>query len=130
MTYKIIEDGINKGTVVVENGIAVNDMVSVMHYGSVYPTYYNAFKHFWGSPNDSFHSSGGGLLQHYIERGLYANIWRVINIAKHGTLGVIVCHIKDVYGRNLVVDINALRTIKEVQNKPSAIEIQIIKDNR
>lgn len=92
--------------------MGVGDIVRIKDNTYVWPTFQNAFKALWGKKSDDFHNICGQMLVDYNE-GLYGNIWTIVNIACHPWYdAIILCHLKDFSGRNILVGLNGLELVK------------------
>lgn len=123
MTYHI-----NGRSVFVSKGVSIGDLVKITNFGHLYTTYYKAFEYFWGSKHDDFHDSKGHLMKpnYWDKNSFIKNIWKVVNIAKHGTQDEFICHLCDYYGRNLVMGLKGLTIIREGKKRKTALTLTII----
>lgn len=98
------------------NGIKIGDIVEVTKFGDVYPTYRDAFMMLWGDCVDSFHNYAGSLIHDYI--GIYGNRWIVKNLCVHrNTSNTVLLHLKDRVGRNMLIELTAVKKIKNCSPK-------------
>lgn len=111
-----------------KHNVAIGDIVKITVFGQIYSTYHRAFKCFWGDENDGFHSRGGLKLRPYITNGLYSNIWKVVGIGSHmNYYGTLILHLKDMFGRNLVIGMDGVRIIRKAKKREKMIYCQTLR---
>ena len=87
----------------------VGDIVNISSLGHHYPTYTDAFLYFWGTnKNDDKHSDVNSKTQ----------LWKVINIAMHGSLHSLIYHIRNLHGENLVIGQCGIKVVSQNKNNP------------
>lgn len=110
-----------------EVNVLIDDLVEIKEFGSVYPTFEDAYLFFWGTDYDGFHYNGRRDTLGNVKRsvnGLYGNRWRVLNMALHPDERTVLLHLKDGMGRNLVI---AEKAVKLIKRSPNARPPEILK---
>lgn len=120
MVLPVIDEfGHETNTYASTQSINIGDVVEVTNFGDVYPTYKDAFKMLWNDHFDSFHDKDGRQMLGYVDYvEYYGNRWVVKNMCVHAKSSCLVLlHLKDRLGRNLLIELRGVKKIKECSPK-------------
>ena len=84
----------------------VGDLVMIKDWGGVYDFYQAAFMHFTGSKDTPYYCC-------YFNRNIPSNkLFKVVDIAEHGSFHDIICYVIDNERRSAVIEISYLKPFK------------------
>ena len=103
----------------IESDIKIGDLVKVKNYGLTYDIYSIAFLYFWGNKH-SYKFTNGIPSKN--------KLWKVMGLARHSFLNVIVVYIQDMAFNRMVIDLKALTLFKKRnKGKEKSLILQTIK---
>lgn len=118
MRLKVIPNNVRDQEWCVTISLSIGDIVALRNIVDVYGIYRAAFKALWGTEEDGFHREsnwdnyGLGDIKK-LNSGFLTNVWKIQNFIIHGLYGhIVLCHLKDIHGRDLLVDHRALKLLR------------------
>lgn len=111
---KFFKDYFGKEKLELNCNLKIGDMVKIITPSSVYLSYTKAFLKLWGDT--------AYIKDVPIKSGLYGNYWKVENLlANENNPSIIMAHIKNFNGINLLILSGGLEVVRECRNRTTEI---------